>query len=257
VNEVRGVGDRVAELLRGAGDGARSVAGLDWTIAELGAHLVTVARRNLRIAAGEPIAWAPGDDPHASMAAYNDAEIASLGEDSPARLADALVDANGALLEACADGERLLDWPGYRARAHDSLGVWLGELLVHGLDLARTCRQPWAIRAEQAAAVFDGLVPALPVFADPRAARRATGTYGVHLRGDGRYEIRVDGEGAVSVARGAPGRADLHLSARPVTYLLLGYGRLQRWRALASGGVVAWGRRPWLALRFGDLFAAP
>jgi hypothetical protein len=47
------------------------------------------------------------------------------------------------------------------------------------------------------------------------------------------------------------------VSADPVTYLLVGYGRRSPWPAIARGGILAWGRMPWLALRFASLFAQP
>jgi hypothetical protein len=40
-----------------------------------------------------------------------------------------------------------------------------------------------------------------------------------------------------------------------VVFLRNGYGLTSDIRAVLSGGVVAWGRRPWLAGRFGRLFA--
>jgi len=47
------------------------------------------------------------------------------------------------------------------------------------------------------------------------------------------------------------------ISGDPVTFLLVGYGRMPLGRALLRGGVLAWGRRPWLGLRFNDHFANP
>jgi hypothetical protein len=61
--------------------------------------------------------------------------------------------------------------------------------------------------------------------------------------------------GAVSVERGRPHRADLHMSADPVVFLRNAYGLISDVRATLSGGVIVWGRRPWLAARFGRLFA--
>ena len=47
------------------------------------------------------------------------------------------------------------------------------------------------------------------------------------------------------------------ISADPVTFLLVGYGRMPLGRALLRGGMLARGRRPWLGLRFKDLFFNP
>ena len=47
------------------------------------------------------------------------------------------------------------------------------------------------------------------------------------------------------------------ISADPATFLLVVYGRMPLGRALLRGGILAWGRRPWLSLRFKDLFFNP
>ena len=39
-----------------------------------------------------------------------------------------------------------------------------------------------------------------------------------------------------------------------MTFLRNGYGFVGRARAALTGGVVVWGRRPWLAGRLGSLF---
>ncbi len=47
------------------------------------------------------------------------------------------------------------------------------------------------------------------------------------------------------------------ISADPAAFLLVGYGRMPLVRALLRGGILAWGRRPWLGLRLMDLFFQP
>jgi hypothetical protein len=74
-------------------------------------------------------------------------------------------------------------------------------------------------------------------------------TYEIRLRGNGpRYVIRV-ADGAAEV-RAAGGPVDCVISADPATYPLVSYGRMPLGRALLRGGILAWGRRPWLSLRF-------
>jgi hypothetical protein len=54
---------------------------------------------------------------------------------------------------------------------------------------------------------------------------------------------------------GAPqGSVDCHISADPVDYLLVGYGRKSQWGPMLTGKLVAWGRKPWLGLKFARLF---
>jgi uncharacterized protein (TIGR03083 family) len=257
-NDVRDMGRRVAATLRSVPDGSQPIKGLQWTVADLGAHLVTVTHRDIAVARGEPFEWDPGDSPHTAMATFNDSEIDNLGERDPKKLADLLEQQNETLLDAFGpDGERLVSWRLYESRAQDTVAVWFGELLVHGLDLARTLGRPWPVRPEHAAAVIDGLVPALPVFVHRDRAKRAAGNYHVHLRGHDDYGITVRPDGTVAVTRGKPARADLHISANPAQYLLVGYGRANQWLTILRGAIVAWGRKPWLSLRFATIFDQP
>jgi hypothetical protein len=57
--------------------------------------------------------------------------------------------------------------------------------------------------------------------------------------------------------RAAGGPVDCVISADPVTLLLVAYGRMPVRRAVLRGGMLARGRRPWLGMRFKDLFFNP
>jgi len=81
-------------------------------------------------------------------------------------------------------------------------------------------------------------------------------TYEIRLRGNGpRYIIRV-ADGTAEV-RAAGGPVDCVISAEPVTYLLVVYGRMPLGRALMRGGILTRGRRPWLGLCFKKMFFSP
>lgn len=256
-DDVRDVCGRVADMLRAA-RADQAVAGLDWSVSELGAHLVTVASRNISAARREPVSWEREASSHATIAAVNEEEIAALAEREPAKLADLLEVEGQTLLDVYGpDPHRPVRWLDYDTHADSSTAVWLAELLVHGLDLARTLKRDWALRPEQALVIFEGLLPALPAFVSREGARRAAGVYHVHLRGGGDYTLDVRADGTMSAGHGRPAKADLHVSADPVAYLLVGYGRTGQWSAIARGAIVAWGRKPWLALRFADLFERP
>ena len=95
-----------------------------------------------------------------------------------------------------------------------------------------------------------------PLLVRPEAGRGGAVTHEIRVRGGGpRFVVRV-ADGAAEVR--APGDpVDCVISADPETFLLVGYGRLPIGRALLRGGVLAWGRRPWLGLRFNDHFVIP
>jgi hypothetical protein len=145
-----------------------------------------------------------------------------------------------------------------RTRTPDCLiALALGELTVHGHDIATGTGRPWPISAEDAKLIVGTVCPQmLPLVVRPNAARRAPVTYEVRLRGNGpRYVFRVV-NGAAEV-RAAGGPVDCVISADPVTYLLVVYGRMSVTQALLRGGILALGRRPWLGLRFKGLFFNP
>ena len=48
----------------------------------------------------------------------------------------------------------------------------------------------------------------------------------------------------LGLGTGAPFELDCHLFAEPVALMLVGYGRISHWSALARFRLIAWGRRP-------------
>lgn len=246
--EISTTATRVGAELRVLPSGGTRLSRVTWSAVEVGAHLVGLPHRYRRMIDG------PQPFP-ASLAADNARELAAVPERDPARLADQLSAEVAALLDALGDdGDRPV-W--YFTTPHTAAGlgaIMLTELLVHGCDLADSGGRPWPISRAQAVTCLRGVLPAIVLAADPAVAATATGTYHLRLRGGDDWTFRVR-DGAVTVARGRPDRPDLHLSAEPAVFLLSGYGLVSPARAALTGGIVAWGRRPWLAGRFGRLFA--
>jgi hypothetical protein len=75
------------------------------------------------------------------------------------------------------------------------------------------------------------------------------------MRGGGRYRLVVDDGTAVVTSAGE--KADCVITADPVTFLLVGYGRVGQWSQIIRGNLLAGGRKPWLAAKFGTLLASP
>lgn len=243
---------RVAGLLRAAPGPEAPVPGLEWDVGTLGAHLVTIPQRYLALVAGDPVEW-PGE-----MAPFNERLIAELGERDPEKLAALLEQGHTALMEAAGeDGARPIRWFFDVDMDIATLGaIGLGELVVHGLDLARAVGQRWEITRDQAATALLGLAPVLPHFLNEDVAGGLTATFHVRLRGvdDMTFALR---DGALTIERGRTARPDVVISADPVAYLLVGYGRASQWPAILTGRLAAWGRKPWLAFRFANLFQRP
>jgi len=137
----------------------------------------------------------------------------------------------------------------------------LNELVVHGRDVALAEGVDWPVDRSSAALVLDGfLFPALDVLGrsmvDQKAAAGVRACFDVRLRGGGGVSLCFD-DGDLTVTRAAVGPVDCHLSVDPAAFLLVSWGRVGQWPAIARGQLLAWGRRPWLGLRLRALLRNP
>jgi len=264
---IRTAAGRFTTLLRETPDIGRQAAGTDWTIAETAAHVSVVLAGFSAAIAGEMQALTPEQyldaDFPTRLAAVNGATIAMVDHIDAARLAEMITAGAQRFLElaAAADPQMECATPWYgpgRTRTVDCLtALALGELTVHGHDIATGAGRPWPIPGEHAKLILGTVCPEMsPLVVRPEAGRGTPVTYEVRLRGNGpRYVIRV-ADGTAEV-RAVGGPVDCVISADPATYLLVVYGRIPLGWALLRGGILAKGRRPWLGLRFKNLFFNP
>jgi hypothetical protein len=118
--------------------------------------------------------------------------------------------------------------------------------------VARAAGRDWSIAREKAIKAIVGLFPVLPHFANTEEVSKVDATFDLRLRGGPNvYVMTMDGN---LILDSQPRRADCHLSVDPVEYLMIGYGRKAQWGPIATGKIAAWGRKPWLSLRFSKLF---
>jgi hypothetical protein len=80
-------------------------------------------------------------------------------------------------------------------------------------------------------------------------------SYELRMRGGRRFRLAFADGAATVTAAGE--RADCVITADPVAFLLLGFGRITQWPLIFRGRLRAGGRKPWLALRFGSLLVTP
>ncbi|HVD14059.1 MAG TPA: maleylpyruvate isomerase family mycothiol-dependent enzyme [Actinomycetota bacterium] len=251
------VGERFAALVTAAPDPQRKVPhSPDWTIQEAAAHVVTVAPR---YADGPERRGTWVTDPQA-LPELNQAQIQALGTHSTAELADRL------RLDLAALCDQIEGYgtapPSFRFHGGElvpadvALGILLGELVVHGWDIAQAVRQPWPIDPGHVALILDGLAPIVPGWVDPERARGFTATFKVRLRGQATYTFAFQ-DGCLQVNPGGERPVDTHISADPAALLLVLYRRQSQWKHIAAGRLLAWGRKPWLALTFVGRFHQP
>jgi uncharacterized protein (TIGR03083 family) len=257
---LRSAATRLGHLVRSVSDPQARVPGLQWTIAETAAHVVCELRDYVGFAAGRSAA--PTVDgarsPSERAAIVNAEQLRTYPERDPAVLAAALSPAVDAFLAAASArpaDEHTTVSNGLPMTAATMTAALLGEQLLHGWDIARAARKPWTIPRGEALHVIAGVLSMVPDYLDRERARGRHIGYELRMRGGPRYRVAIDDGAARVTAAGE--RVDCVISANPVAFLLVGYGRVSQVGQVLRGRIVAGGRKPWLGLAFGQLITGP
>jgi hypothetical protein len=184
--------------------------------------------------------------------------LAGTPERGPEAVADAIDVAAPKMRDAVADhSEGLVTWHGgLRIPPAAMVGMLVGDILIHGWDIAAAFGSTWVIDPADACLSFSATVPVLPHFVDQDRVKGFSGTYGIQMRSGPAFTLAF-ADGLLTVTEGRPPRSDCRLSVEPVAYLLAAYGRGPAWRPVIGGSLIAYGRRPWLALRLPSLLISP
>ncbi|MGB6163141.1 MAG: maleylpyruvate isomerase N-terminal domain-containing protein [Pseudonocardiaceae bacterium] len=257
---------RTAELLDSIPNGDLPVTGSQWTVGEVGAHLVVALGAFTQAAAGFFDAVSPcipdtevfGE----RLSAVTAGTLQLVPERAPGALAELVLDAARTFLATTAgrSPDHMIRTPWYGSQASLSLGaatgLLVGEQILHGYDVAKTVRRRWPISTADAALMLHAVTAMLPLAVNPETARGFTASYEVRARGVPRFVVRFrDGVATMEPTGGQT--VDCRLSAEPVDLMLVAYGRISQWGPIARGRLRAWGRKPWLGLKFTSLFVNP
>jgi hypothetical protein len=237
--------------------------GLAWTAAETAAHVVGDLRDYTqaltRHAGGYMTHANPStESPWALSAKINARHLEEVTERDLHRLADMLEATADAYLNAAvtADPRAHIVTPNGLAIGPPTMAtLLLGEQLIHGLDIARTAAIEWPIANADALLVFPGALTVMPQYLRPRRAAGVHVSFELRMRGGPTYRMAVDDGKAVVTAAGD--RADCVITADPVAFLLLGYGRIPQFSPVLRGQLRPGGRKPWLVMKFGSLLHSP
>lgn len=243
---------RFTGLLRSVPDPGVPALGV-WDVAELANHVSLVFTMHPPIVRGEgspirdhreiPQEWRQrvADDPE------RDLEVLAQ------RIERALKDLKDAFDEV--EWSDSVPWHGTTTSPVWAIGgVLLSEAEMHGRDIADAIGAPWRISSDHARLIADSQLPEMPYFVDPDRAKDLDCVIEVRVRGGTRSFLALS-DGDLRVSTDRPNRSiDCHISADPVAWLLVGYGRLSPVRAALTGKIFAWGRRPLLSLRFATIF---
>ncbi|MDH6143401.1 uncharacterized protein (TIGR03083 family) [Kitasatospora sp. GP30] len=249
------VGGEAVALLTGC-RGDTPIPGAEWTVAEAAAHLAMANELMAALAAGEERPY--GDGTPGSLAEANAVSLAQRPERDPVVLAEEI--AQWAREFTVAAGSRAGTEPVVTPLGRmdlDTLGAYLlTHMLGHLYDIAVALRRPHPIDRQRVALTIPFLRAAMPLVTDARAAAGHNACYRLKVRGLCGFAVTFT-DGVTVVNDEPPRRPDCTILTEPVAFLLIALGRYSAAGAFARGKVFAWGRRPWLALAFPGLFAAP
>jgi hypothetical protein len=268
-------GERFASMLESA-QAPSAMATADWSIAETAAHVAAIAALYTSMvrpdATPDPLPglrqqWlATTVD---TVAELNRLALAEFTERDPRVLARRLRADIDHILRVTerADPAEPVPWLGdSRVPVMGVVAHLVNELLVHGRDIARTPgaaparsgsarRARWSMPPQDIGLFFELFLVEvihcgygrLMDDAGPMPAHRIAVEF--RSRYTVPFTLVLDG-GRVSVEQ--PGRdIDVHVSFDPPALSLMLFGaRISRPRALLTGKVVVWGRRPWLLPTF-------
>jgi mycothiol maleylpyruvate isomerase-like protein len=254
IDEVAG---RLVEVVIAAPDPkVRVPATPQWTVAEAFGHVATVADRYVQGARQEG-EWVRnvGD-----LAELNRRQLAAMPTAGVKQVAERLWASLAELREVVGgfDDQQpsYMFHGGETVQADVALGILLGELVVHGHDIARALRRRWLIEPGCVELIMVGLTPILPGWLMADRVGDHTGRYEVRLRGQGVHRFAFE-RGRLRMNPPGAWTPDVVISADPAAFLLVVYKRITPWPAILTAGFAAWGRRPWLAFGFAGRFHQP
>ncbi len=256
---------RSAQLWRSIADPRAPVPGLAWTAAQTAAHVVgdmgEYTEALTRHVNGDHAEIdIPDGSPARARTAVNDRHLTDISEREMRRLADMLEETAARYLAVAAavdPSERasILTADGLVLEPAVMTCLLLGEQLVHGLDIARAAHRPWSIGRDDALLVIPAVLGLAPQYLRPSRTKNLNISFELRMHGGPRYRLAIaNGKGVVTAAGE---KADCVVTADPVTFLLLGMGRVPQLPQILRGRLRAGGRKPWLAAKFGTLLASP
>ena len=256
---------QLADLVQRQDDTQAPIPGSSWTVGDAMAHVIMDLRTEALVSASQEVAWADGatatPGTPSGVTQLNARAITVEQERDPKILAALLMDATSEFLAASAllPADHAMPSPYFQGDMALDLAavtcVDIGEVVVHGHDVAVATGQPWPISAEAAQLALRGALRLIPAYLEPSAANHR-GSYDLRVRRGPHVVIRI-AHGAVTLTAPDGRPVDCHISADPVGFLLVMYGRRSVWSAIMRGQMFGWGRRAWIAPGFKARFRNP
>jgi hypothetical protein len=267
---------RVTTLLRSIDDPLRPALG-QWNLGEVAMHLSQVwgglsglTRQDLTLFQElvPSLTGAAGDAPLRNIGELGEMTVLAVKSDPerhPRVLADRIEAQAQEYFSACvgADPQAARPWLVQGVTVDQSMLTYhlLNETVMHGYDIAHAAGRRWKIEPVHAAMVVGRfLIPVMRALGrtmvDAGTAAGLHATYDLRIRGGDRFHF-IFNDGALSVEDPSLRTVDCHISADPVAFLMVAWARQSQWTAIATGKLLAWGRKPWLGPKFRGLMRNP
>lgn len=259
---VRTTAGRFCDLVSSTDPG--STATVKWSVADVTAHVTTVAFLNTMLLEAAPIPFdMPGlmeaiaavtiEDVHG----LNDQVLSHFTERDAGQLTETLRAHIDLMLAASRsrDPAETFSWlGGARLPLAGMFAHMVNELLIHGNDIARAIKVPWAMPPEDAALFFDlfyvGLLSGNTGRLLEGSKRPLKRRIAVEFRSGFTSPVTfVVRDGKATVEPAGPG-ADATVRFDPATLNMMMFGRISKPRAALTRKIVIGGRRPWLMPAF-------
>lgn len=252
------LGARVVELVRSISLPNAPTKGLEWTLAETSVHLLQTVRVYDEALRGDNEPEGEVEDVPEVIARKNREEIAAEPERDPRRVA-ALLDEELRSFVATArttGPDRVAVFSArYSATAVGVVCGLIGELAVHGWDIARSTGVRWNVDRDAALFAAYASAAAAPLVLDAAAAEDEDLHVRIKLRGGTPFSIRIrKGRAWSEVTHERP---DATLGGDAFAYLLAAYGRVSPLPLMLRGRLFAYGRRPWALVKLPKLLKNP
>jgi len=131
----------------------------------------------------------------------------------------------------------------------------IGELLLHGYDVARSAERPWPLHERDCVLILNGVLQILPAYAN--RSSEASLRLKLVTKGAQRWLLAFDRGQLTSEPASRGQEVDVVVRTPASTLVLALYSRLSPWAAACKGMYVVGGRHPWRVLRLGSLLEKP
>ena len=246
---------QLSNLIRGIENPDAQPPRLKWTNAEVATHLVQTFRYDLANVEGTSDPYpVQGGNVLSSGARASEVRIKEETERDPKKLANLFDEAVRDYLDRSAGRDPLqpvVFAEGHAMTLANMNATLLGEVLVHGHDIAKGDGKSWKMDPEAARLAVYATTATLPLGVDSETAKDIDVRLNVRLRGGRAFQMHLfNGTGTTEPC----GKADATISADAAAFMLVGFGRIGPVAPVLTGKIIAWGRKPLLAARMNKYF---